>query len=441
MVLIPKVVAHFETALSAKISAAATTCDLISVSDKAAHSISGYVGVTIDEGTSTEEECLGTLAGNTITFALRGLDPQDPTTAVAALKFQHRRGASVKITDAPVLAIVRLLLNGELSLPSKLIYATDLTFTDDKELIPKKYADALAIAGAPDSSTTVKGLVKMSVAPVSSVAPIAVGDNDPRVPTTAQVAAIPSTAQKAGLASTTTPAASNLYTTQKDFQKGAELYAADAGGTDSYAITLSPVPAAYVVGMIIRFKANTINIGSATLNANSLGSLNILRPDGSALAHGDIAAGQFIEVIIVDASNCRMLSPVANSPKILSGVATRAGNTASGTQNIAHGLGRIPRFIRIKAAKSFGTSTNEVTSMSDGTYDGNTTASVQCNMYPQTGTSGASTSTTNIISITDADGSSQVATVTFDATNIILAWTKSSAPNVADINLLWEAIA
>lgn len=34
-----------------------------------------------------------------------------------------------------------------------------------------------------DASTTVKGVTKVSVAPASPTAPIAIGDNDPRVPT------------------------------------------------------------------------------------------------------------------------------------------------------------------------------------------------------------------------------------------------------------------
>ena len=50
----------------------------------------------------------------------------------------------------------------------------------------KEYIDGIAIAGAPDASTTTKGIVKMSTAPASPTSPIAVGDNDPRVPTTEQ---------------------------------------------------------------------------------------------------------------------------------------------------------------------------------------------------------------------------------------------------------------
>lgn len=47
----------------------------------------------------------------------------------------------------------------------------------------KEYIDATAIAGAPDASTTTKGIVKMSTAPASPSEPIAVGTNDTRVPT------------------------------------------------------------------------------------------------------------------------------------------------------------------------------------------------------------------------------------------------------------------
>lgn len=47
----------------------------------------------------------------------------------------------------------------------------------------KEYIDGVAIAGAPDASASTKGIVKMSTAPASPTSPIAVGDNDPRVPT------------------------------------------------------------------------------------------------------------------------------------------------------------------------------------------------------------------------------------------------------------------
>lgn len=87
-------------------------------------------------------------------------------------------------------------------------------------------------------------------------------------------------------------------------------YAADAGSTDAYAVTLSPAPAAYAAGMLVHFKANTANTGNATLNVNSLGAKNILKNHDQTLADGDIEAGQFVTVIY-DGTQWQMQSPVA----------------------------------------------------------------------------------------------------------------------------------
>lgn len=87
--------------------------------------------------------------------------------------------------------------------------------TDDEQLVTKKYVDDVAIAGGADASTTVKGISKLSVNPVSPTNPIAVGDNDTRVPpintstmTTGQVEALAGTSG--------TPSSSNKYVTDAD---------------------------------------------------------------------------------------------------------------------------------------------------------------------------------------------------------------------------------
>lgn len=83
-------------------------------------------------------------------------------------------------------------------------YATGLDFGASAEVvngndpytmwqITKVYADALAIAGSPDSSTSTKGIGRVSVAPVAPATPIFVGDNDPRVPTTGEKAFLSAT--------------------------------------------------------------------------------------------------------------------------------------------------------------------------------------------------------------------------------------------------------
>jgi hypothetical protein len=52
-------------------------------------------------------------------------------------------------------------------------------------------------------------------------------------------------------------------------QTGQTIYAADAGSSDTYAITLTPIPKEYTTGMMVTFKANTANTGAATLNCLS----------------------------------------------------------------------------------------------------------------------------------------------------------------------------
>lgn len=92
-------------------------------------------------------------------------------------------------------------------------------------------------------------------------------------------------------------------------------YAADAGSTDSYAATLSPVPAAYVTGAQYRFKANTANTGAATINFNGLGAKTIVKVAGgmsTALATNDIRAGQWVDVVY-DGTNMQMQSTLGNA--------------------------------------------------------------------------------------------------------------------------------
>lgn len=74
-------------------------------------------------------------------------------------------------------------------------------------------------------------------------------------------------------------------------------YAADAGSTDSYAITLSPAPAAYSDGMKVVFKANTANTGPATLDVNGLGAKTIKKLHDQDLADGDIESGQIVTLV------------------------------------------------------------------------------------------------------------------------------------------------
>lgn len=280
--------------------------------------------------------------------------------------------------------------------------------------------------GQPDSSTTVKGIGKVSVAPVSPTSPIFVGDNDSRVPTAAQVSYIPTTGQKDALSSTTTPSASNLYMTQVDVQKNAIRYTASTTGNDTYVATFSPAITALIDGMELFVKVDTVNTGAATLNPNAVGATSILRNDGSALADGDIPANGIMHLIYNSTSTAFRLQNAANSPKYFHTTTTRDMTAASGAVTIAHGFGRAPRFVDVEAMNV--PAANSAAAVSLGSFDGSTNKSAYVMSVVIGGTQGSGTDTTNGIHLELTAGGSQVAIISADATNITLTYTKSGSP-------------
>jgi hypothetical protein len=105
----------------------------------------------------------------------------------------------------------------------------------------------------------------------------------------------------------------------------APRYAEDSGASDSYAITLTPAPAAYYVGMVVVFKANTTNTGAATLNVNGLGAKTIKKNHDQDLADGDIESGQIVE-LVYDGTNFQMQSQVANANPVIFAMQRRSGS-------------------------------------------------------------------------------------------------------------------
>lgn len=117
-------------------------------------------------------------------------------------------------------------------------------------------------------------------------------------------------------------------------QDGSTIYAADAGATDSYAVTLNPVPTAYTTGMVVNFKANTANTGACSLNVNSLGAKTIKKQYNSDTATGDILANQLVSVIY-DGTNFQMLSPVAAASANGLVLLSDSGSISAGTSAVS----------------------------------------------------------------------------------------------------------
>lgn len=89
-------------------------------------------------------------------------------------------------------------------------------------------------------------------------------------------------------------------------------YAADGQTSDAYEVTLAPAPTAYFTGMVVKFKANTLNTGACTLNVNSLGAKTLKKNVSSDLETGDILANQIVTVIY-DGTNFQVLSHLSTT--------------------------------------------------------------------------------------------------------------------------------
>ncbi len=93
------------------------------------------------------------------------------------------------------------------------------------------------------------------------------------------------------------PSNTNKFVTQTGLQTASEVFAASSSGNDTYSITLSPAPTAYVQGMTFKFKADVANTGTATLNVNGLGAIDLKTIQGNTLTTNEITANQIVEVV------------------------------------------------------------------------------------------------------------------------------------------------
>lgn len=149
-VTIPDISALFQTSLQGSIASNATSMTLVSATLPNGNSLSGTYGFIIDEGSSNEEFVICSASGTTLTSCTRGIDPVDGQTEVVSLQKSHRRGASVKITDFPILGVMRKILTGDYTLPAVLQYASSTSigsFSNGNILATKGYVDIVGAGG------------------------------------------------------------------------------------------------------------------------------------------------------------------------------------------------------------------------------------------------------------------------------------------------------
>lgn len=207
---LPKVAADFETQLASPVSASDTTCTLASVTDDDGNALAnGVYAFTIDLNQSSKEYIIGTISGTSVS-GITSITRQGVSSSGFARA--HRRGAKVVITDWAILKRILNNLDGTTGFNSDVLLGYDadpgLTAGDTYKFATVDYVNSVAIAGGADASTSVKGITKLSTAPASATNPIAVGDNDPRLPTSDEKDALVGTSG--------TPSSSNKYVTSDD---------------------------------------------------------------------------------------------------------------------------------------------------------------------------------------------------------------------------------
>lgn len=164
--VLPSATATFETSLASPITTSATSMTLTANSVRGGGSISGYACFIIDEGSTQAETVCGTVAGTSVTSMTRGISQSTGTTTVAALQFSHRRGANVKISDFPLIQILKAQNAGQDTFSTTIHYTSGVTPAATDDLTDKEYVDSIAFSGASiiNASTVAKGIVQIATA-------------------------------------------------------------------------------------------------------------------------------------------------------------------------------------------------------------------------------------------------------------------------------------
>lgn len=163
---LPSATAVFETSLASPITSSATSFTLASNSVRGGGTLSGYNCFSIDEGSAQAETVCGTVSGTTVSSVTRGISQATGTTTVSALQFSHRRGANVKITDFPLIQLLKAQNNGEDTFENPLIYDSGVSTAElavnGKHLASVEYANSLSFGAIPAASETASGFVELA---------------------------------------------------------------------------------------------------------------------------------------------------------------------------------------------------------------------------------------------------------------------------------------
>jgi len=421
----------------------------------------GYITFEPDTQNAEAATFTGITANANGTYTLTGLKTilaKYPYTQTSGSVRSHDGGTRVVVTDNVGFWDTFINKNndstvvGKLTLPNganRPVLAADTDTATATAVVTYGQLARTAIAGGTTASTTLLGYVKVSTNPVSALSPIAVGDNDTRVPTTNQTAAL------AGNNTDVAVGSGNKVVTQTGLQHGAEKYATiSSGSTTAYVVTLSPAPTSYTNGMEVIAKIDVANTTTTpTVNVNGLGAKTVVKNVSTALNVGDLVANMFAR-FVYDGTNLVLQNPAIPDTGFLTsgspGTTTTNTTATVLTYALAGGTLGTSKGVKIRLAMKIVTSAVA----SGGSYTvayGGTTIGVfsASNAVPNSGTalcsmeillmgSGATnTQHANVVGIMEVSGtmssyaiSSTQTTTAIDSTasqNVTVSSTSSSA--------------
>lgn len=276
-------------------------------------------------------------------------DGLDATTADDVIAAQsHSQDDTVFISVNPVeMNIIVGALTGTVPLNGTtppLYDAEPAAHTERKQLAEVGFVQDTAIAGGVDASATVKGISKLSVAPASATIPIAVGDNDGRVPTQDENNALVGTSGA--------PSTSNKYVTDADTATAATASkVARRLASGDITVTTTPTNATDAASKAYADTKDLSVMSGATTLTNATGTQNI--------AHGGASTPKYIRLTTIGGG-------AANSG-YSTAVGTYNGTTTSGIYAITSGSSGW--------AFASGNSTSNILTINDGNNNANTLTS------------------------------------------------------------------
>lgn len=165
---LPEPHAFYEDSLASRIDEDDTSFTLTRGTSAGTALASSTYAFVLDEGSATEEIVIADCTGTVCTNALRGVSLLTGTSSVSSLQNDHRRGATVKITDSPFIQIYKGLLSGQEYFEHVIGYYADLATTtiaaDERNFVNVELLNDTAFNGAAvvSATETARGVVEIA---------------------------------------------------------------------------------------------------------------------------------------------------------------------------------------------------------------------------------------------------------------------------------------